>query len=279
MRISLFLNNDLESNIALNCLLPTLSNHQFNVFLSEKVGNESSIVSLQQLAFLEREFPTQHLFPKLNLIPNDALLSFDQISNKYKVPVHLITSLEASLETISAFSPDLYISIRFGKIFKGKALTIPPLGIINLHSAILPNYKGVLGTFRAILNGDKKIGTTIHYIDDSNIDTGKIIHINERIVSPDKSILWHIVNLYPQACHKLCELIDLLSSNKKIQSFSQKGTGNYYTFPSQEEFDKLKAAKIELFNLNEYIDIITTHYAVDRKWVAAVIQDSKGLQP
>ncbi|MFZ1808319.1 MAG: formyl transferase [Cyclobacteriaceae bacterium] len=277
MRISLFLNNDLESNIALNCLLPTLSNHQFNIFLSERVGKQTAIVSLQQLAFLEREFPLKYLFPKLKLTPTVGFLSFDQISNKYKVPVTPVTSLDASLETISAFSPDLYISIRFGKIFKGKVLTIPPLGIINLHSAILPDYKGVLGTFRAILNGDKKIGTTIHYIDDSSIDTGKIIRINEQVVFPGKSILWHIVNLYPQACHQLCELIDQLSSNKKIQSFSQQDTGNYYTFPTQEDFDKLKATKTELLNLDEYIDIITTHYTVDRKWVAEVIQKSEGL--
>ncbi|MEQ9414433.1 MAG: formyltransferase family protein, partial [Cyclobacteriaceae bacterium] len=155
MKISLFLNKDLESNIALNCLLPTLIHHEFNIYLSEKVGKESAINPLQQLAFLEREFPNKYLFPQLENTPTNGLLSFDQIGKKYGVSITLIETLGSSLGDISAFKPDLFISIRFGKLFKGKIISTPPLGIINLHSAILPNYKGVLGTFRAILNGDQ----------------------------------------------------------------------------------------------------------------------------
>ena len=157
--MSLFLNKDLESNIALNCLLPTLRQHQFNIYLSEKVGKESSIAPLQHLAFLEREFPNKNLFPQLEHTPTNGFLSFNQISKKLGVSITIVDTVEASLDDISAFQPDLFVSIRFGKIFKGKILSVPPLGIVNLHSAILPHYKGVLGTFRAILNGDKKIGS------------------------------------------------------------------------------------------------------------------------
>ncbi|MEP2667391.1 MAG: formyl transferase [Cyclobacteriaceae bacterium] len=278
MKISLFLNKDLESNIALNCLLPTLRQHQFNIYLSEKVGKELSIAPLQHLAFLEREFPNKYLFPQLEQAPTDGFLSFNQINEKLGIFITTTDTLEASLDDISAFQPDLFVSIRFGKIFKGKVLSVPPLGIVNLHSAILPHYKGVLGTFRSILNGDKKIGSTLHYITDSGIDTGKIIHISEQNISPDKSVLWHIINLYPQACAQLGELIHQLNTQKEIQSTRQQGSGNYYTFPTQEDFDRLKDSKIELYNLDEYTDIITACYKVDRKWVEEVIKASGHLR-
>lgn len=278
MKISLFLNKDLESNIALNCLLPTLRQHQFNIYLSEKVGKESSIAPLQHLAFLEREFPNKHLFPHLELTSSNGFLSFNQINKKYGASLAVVKSLNTSLEEITAFKPDLFISVRFGKIFKDELISIPPLGIINLHSAILPHYKGVLGTFRSILNGDKKIGSTLHYITDSGIDTGKIIHISEQNISPDKSVLWHIINLYPQACAQLGELIHQLNTQKEIQSTRQQGSGNYYTFPTQKDFDRLKDSKIELYNLDEYTDIITACYKVDRKWVEEVIKASGHLR-
>jgi methionyl-tRNA formyltransferase len=267
MRISLFLNNDLESNIALNCLLPTLSSHQYNIYLSEKVGKESTIPPLRQLAFLEREFPNKHLFPQLELMSANGFLSFDQVNKKHGVSITPIDSLNASLEEISAFKPDLFISIRFGKIFKGEVLSIPTQGIINLHSAILPDYKGVLGTFRALLNGDDKIGSTLHYITDSGIDTGKIIGVSKLNVTPGKSVLWHIVNLYPQACEKLSTLINTIDNRKTIQSIQQTGDGNYYTFPTQEEFDQLKDVKIELFNLNEYASLLEDFFSIDPAWV------------
>ena len=279
MRISLFLNNDLESNIALNCLLPALSSHHYNIYLSEKVGKESTIAPLRQLAFLEREFPNQHLFPQLELMSASGFLSFDQINKKYGVSVTQVSSLETCLKEISSFKPDLFISIRFGKIFKGEIITIPPLGIINLHSAILPNYKGVLGTFRAILNGDKKIGSTLHYITDSGIDTGKIIGINQQNVSPDKSVLWHIVNLYPQACEKLSTLINTIDNNETIQSIQQSGDGNYYSFPTQEEFDQLKEVKIELFNLNEYADLLEHFYSIDPIWAKEKLKNDDIFKP
>ncbi len=273
MRLSLFLNKDIESNIALNCLLPTLSKYDFNIYLTEKVGNESPIEPLRQLAFLEREFPNQYLFPELEMNPGRGFLSFDQIKNKYGVSVTVITSLQASLKDISAFNPDLFISIRFGKIFKGEVLSIPPLGIINLHSAILPNYKGVMGTFRALLNGETKIGTTTHYITDSGIDTGKIISINERPVTPGKSVLWHIVNLYPQAIATLQDIIDKIAQSQKIDATPQPLGGQYYSFPTMEDFDQLNNKGWLLYDWNEYSDLLHYFYKVDKDWVVRILNE------
>lgn len=271
MRISLFLNNDLESNIALNCLLPELQKHSFNIYLSERVGPSTySSKALQYLDFLEREFLQRFLFPKLEAKSYLGFLTFGQIASQHHADLTHVNSLvsEEILTKISAFQPDLFISIRFGKIFKGAILQIPPLGIINLHSAILPDYKGVLGTVRAFIDGQQQIGSTIHYITNSEIDAGDILGINLLEVHPEKSVLWHILHLYPQAAETLSHMINQLSTGEEIKGSPQRKGGNYYSFPTERDFTILTQKGIVLFMLDEYAEFITEFYGIERSLLA-----------
>src|SRR3989344_6691916 len=72
---------------------------------------------------------------------------------------------------------DLIFSVLHGKIFKPAHLENTRLGIINLHPAPLPQYRGCNSYSHAIMNGEKKYGVSLHYIDEG-IDTGAIIGIN-----------------------------------------------------------------------------------------------------
>lgn len=270
MRISVFLNNDLESNIALNGLLPEIQKYPFNLFLSEKVGPSSHPTkALHRLDFLEREFLHNFLFPKLEAQVTRGFLTFDQVAQKYQVDLMHVNEIksEEARNKISAFQPDLFISIRFGKIFKGPVLSIPPRGIINLHSAILPDYKGVLGTIRAFIDGRHTIGSTIHYIKNSEIDTGDIIRINSFKVSAEKSVLWHIVNLYPGAISTLCGIVSQLSQGEDIDASPQPAGGHYYSFPTENDFEILKQRGIAVFKLEEYAQLLSEYYAIDKNWV------------
>lgn len=78
------------------------------------------------------------------------------------------------LETIKGLKPDICFSIYYRNIFGPGYISIPPMGFINIHPSLLPKYRGPIPTFWALLNKEKKIGTTLHYID-SGIDTGDII--------------------------------------------------------------------------------------------------------
>lgn len=270
MRISIFLNDDLESNIAINCLLPELTKHQFNIFLSQKVGPaKHPTPALQQLEFLEQEFIQTKLFPKLEKEQYPSgFMTFNQIKQIHSAKIVYLDEIKSqrTISIIKDFKPDLFLSIRFGKIFKGEILSIPPLGIINLHSAILPDYKGVLGTLRAFMDGKKIIGSTIHYISDSSIDTGEIIFVNHQNVVSGKSILWHIVNLYPVAIKKLCNIVSELSNHRKVKSVPQINTGNYYSFPNKHELVTLKDRGFTLFNLMEYALLLSDLYKIDKHW-------------
>ncbi|MGE0588630.1 MAG: formyltransferase family protein [Cyclobacteriaceae bacterium] len=270
MNIAIFCNLDLESNIALNIIASHLTDHRLRFYVSKQVGAPASDVRpLQQLAYLEKEFILDKLFPHLESNDSGGYLSFDQLSKKYNAPLQALTSVtdEEIISDISSHQPDLFLSIRFGKIFKGKILSVPRLGIINLHSAILPNYKGVLGTFRAFQNKDEEIGTTIHFIDDNTIDTGKVININRMPITSGRSILWHIINLYLPGCEALIGVVNKLNSGTRVSSLNQKQGGVYYSFPSQSDFDEIETRGIRLFDVGEYATILNQFYKIDSAWV------------
>jgi len=275
MRIALFTNLDLHSNLAINFLIPELVNHEVKLFLSEKVGSAVPVIPpLQFLDYLERKFLINHLFPHLERNPKSEFLTFRQIDAKYNTGSTFIKDINDPdfLEKLFVFAPDLFLVIRFGRIFKGKILAIPKKGIINLHSAILPDFKGVMGTFRALLSGASHVGATLHYIQDDNIDTGDVIDVIKMKKNTEKSVLWHIAHLYPIACEKLREVVSEISHQDKIQSSQQAIGGSYFSFPRQSEFDALRHQSIKLFSQIEYADMLGEFYQVEKNWVLETIR-------
>jgi methionyl-tRNA formyltransferase len=74
----------------------------------------------------------------------------------------------------SGFSPDLNISISYNQILRKPILRTARLGFINFHAGKLPFYRGRNVINWAIINGEKEIGLTGHFVDEG-IDTGDII--------------------------------------------------------------------------------------------------------
>ena len=160
MKILLFLNEDIHAATALSLLVPTLRNYEVKIILSKKVGVVDNLSDeLKQLKKCEQDGAAE-VFLRLAKGLRAEIFSYENVNS------------ENALTDFGAFAPDLIVSIRFRQIFKQTLINIPRCGVINLHSGILPNYRGVLATFWAILNGDKEIGATLHFISDAKIDEG-----------------------------------------------------------------------------------------------------------
>ncbi len=81
-------------------------------------------------------------------------------------------------EKLSDLKPDLIVVAAYGKIIPKKLIELPTYGIINVHSSILPKYRGASPIHAALLNGDTKTGVTTMMIDEG-LDTGDILDIKE----------------------------------------------------------------------------------------------------
>ena len=204
MKITILANKDLASCIALNRLLPLLKDHELCIFLSAKVGKSDRLPkALVDLNFYEQQLFNNIVFPLATALGIDraALKTFDAIGKDIGREILELNAINTSdFEPFKSTQPDLVLCIRYGGILQEAVIAVPRFGVLNLHSGLLPQYKGVMATFRAILNGDDEIGMTLHTIDDSGIDTGRIIATTTMAVNPGRSYLWHVLALYTDGC-------------------------------------------------------------------------------
>jgi methionyl-tRNA formyltransferase len=101
---------------------------------------------------------------------------------------------EFVVQKVKNIKPDLLISVHFSKLIKKELIAIPLLGCLNLHPSLLPFYRGMAPQHWPIINGEKKTGITVHFIDEG-IDTGNIvlqreITLTENMYVSDLQLLW-----------------------------------------------------------------------------------------
>ena len=80
---------------------------------------------------------------------------------------------EHFLEELRSLNADLQIVVAF-RMLPEVVWAMPPKGTFNLHTALLPQYRGAAPMNWAIINGDKETGVTTFFLD-HDIDTGRII--------------------------------------------------------------------------------------------------------
>ena len=79
-----------------------------------------------------------------------------------------------ALEALRELNPDLIAVAAYGKILPVDILELPRLGCVNVHSSLLPKYRGAAPINWAILNGEDETGVTIMYMAEG-MDTGDIL--------------------------------------------------------------------------------------------------------
>ena len=79
-----------------------------------------------------------------------------------------------TLELVQSLSPDLIVVAAYGKVLPEEILDTPQYGSINVHSSLLPKYRGAAPINWAILNGETETGVSIMYMA-KELDAGDII--------------------------------------------------------------------------------------------------------
>lgn len=264
MNILLLANQDLASNLALNLLLPRLQKHTLSLFLSSKVGKPGALPELKRLRFFEQSLCNELVFPYLPEPEQrpGKYRAFSQLTSLLSQPARMVNQIntDEGLSRVRALKPDLILSIRYGGILKEHLIAIPQFGVINLHSGLLPEYRGVMASFWAMLKGEKEIGTTCHFIEDGHIDTGGIIATSRLTVEPDKSYLWHVLQLYPAGCELLASAVQRIEQGEALRSASQPAGGGYFSFPGQEHLDAFLQKGLKLVDEEELLAFFRQHY-------------------
>lgn len=81
---------------------------------------------------------------------------------------------EEFLQELRALQPDLIAVAAYGQILPQSVLDLPRFGCLNVHTSLLPKYRGAAPIQWAILNGDAETGVTIMKMN-AGLDTGDIL--------------------------------------------------------------------------------------------------------
>ena len=91
---------------------------------------------------------------------------------------------EKFISELRELQPDLIVVVAYGQILPQAILDLPKFGCLNVHTSLLPKYRGASPIQSAIFNGETETGVTIMKMD-AGLDTGEIISQARTPVLPD----------------------------------------------------------------------------------------------
>ena len=149
---------------------------------------------------------------KINKSPIQGIS--ETLSLDVRTPLTLKGNKE-EYEFFKSINADLAIVVAYGKIIPKEFLSLTKKGFINIHSSILPKWRGAAPIQRAIMNLDKETGVSIMKIEEK-LDSGPVcntykINIENNSNSSDIS-----ENLSFIAAEKILENIDDIFEDKAI---------------------------------------------------------------
>jgi methionyl-tRNA formyltransferase len=253
MKIAFCINQDIYAYIFLSELIKHVDITGCTVLYTQGVGQLNPYV--QYLRTFEQTFP--HVYSQLASQP----VYFDKLVKTHGLELINVTHLNPTqlLGTLQAAKPLGIISVRFGKIFKGAMLTVAPLGILNIHSGLLPHYRGILGTFWALKQRQPEYGVTLHTIADASIDTGAIIAEQRFAAAQATCLLSAIAQLYPIAAQLTAQALQTWQTGQPLLGVPQPtDTGAYYSTPLPQDFE---AFPLPLVNTNAYTQWLAQYLA------------------
>lgn len=93
---------------------------------------------------------------------------------------------DVSFEKINSYEPDFLVVVAYGQIIKDRLLSKYNDRILNVHSSLLPKYRGAAPINWAIAEGEEKSGITIMLVG-KGLDKGDILYSLEKEILPDEN--------------------------------------------------------------------------------------------
>jgi len=271
VHIAFFVGSDLFSHLMLSKVIPALVTlgHCPFIFLPKDSGYKRpnnwckkakvTPYKLQELSFWERTVLQDTLIPTLgSKVPQGAMFkTITQMAHQYGLLVHSVPSFNspAFLQTLKDNHIDNHIdigiSLRCYQRFKKDIISYfntKNRCLLNLHPGKLPEYRGVITAFRAMSNGDKDFGYSLHHVDE-NFDAGAVIAVRTGKINYDKSMLAGMHDLYQIGVGMVMDAVEGFSRGADMHEGcveQDPDKAGYYTFPTQAELAAASEKGVEL---------------------------------
>jgi methionyl-tRNA formyltransferase len=151
-------------------------------------------------------------------------------------------------EEYKKLKPDLNVMAFVTDIIPESILDYPGLGTIEYHPSLLPRHRGGSAINWAVINGDKKTGLTILWVD-KGIDTGPILLQKEVDIDPDDTVgSLYFNKLFPLGIEAIKESIELIKAGRAPRITQDEAQAAYEGLCTQATIDWNAPAQ-EIYNL------------------------------
>lgn len=118
--------------------------------------------------------------------------SVHAVARHYGLPIRDVTGLNMGVDHdwLRRLSPDLMVLIGYPEKLSPAVFGLPRFGCLNVHSSLLPNYRGFAGLYWAMAHGNKETGVSVHQVNES-FDAGPVIAQQTMRLFPGDS-LWTV---------------------------------------------------------------------------------------
>tara|TARA_R110002050_G_scaffold300722_2_gene471958 strand:- start:105141 stop:106091 length:951 start_codon:yes stop_codon:yes gene_type:complete len=151
------------------------------------------------------------------------------------------------IQELSALNADLFVVVAF-RMLPEMVWNMPPLGTVNVHGSLLPQYRGAAPINWAIINGDQETGVTVFKLK-HEIDTGDILLRKTIPILPNDNA---------ETMHdKLMEL----GAQALIESLAKIASGNPQYLPQLADENLRSAPKIfkDTCKINWHSEAVGVH--------------------
>ena len=165
-------------------------------------------------------------------VPLSGFVSLQELTRTLGLNVIRCTDPNSAefVDHVKRLGVDLVVVAGFGRILKNTLIGTPRLGCVNVHSSLLPGYRGPEPFYWVLVNQETTTGVTLHYVDEG-IDSGDIILQRDFAILSNDTATTLVDRCAGVAVELLCEAIPLLLAGRAPRIPQNPSSASYYSFP------------------------------------------------
>jgi methionyl-tRNA formyltransferase len=147
----------------------------------------------------------------------------------------------AFLDQLRRLGTDLIVSVSCPQIFHKPLIELAPQGCLNIHGAILPEYRGVMPSFWMLANGEKVAGVSIFFVNE-DIDGGDLCGQRIFEIGEHETLDEFLRRSKAVAADLLLDVLRDIDDGSVSRRPLELGKGSYFSWPGREDVRRFRAA-------------------------------------
>ena len=170
----------------------------------------------------------------------------------------------ATRQLVRDHAPDLAIVMNFDQILQPDFIALPRLGVINIHPSRLPSLRGPCPAFWALSQERQTAGASVHRIENSEIDAGRLLAQAEIAIDRNLSVAELTTRLFDQGVRLLPTAVAALAADANAGQPQDPSAGEYRGFPSGSDVARARRRGVRLARFAHFFRLFAASWGVVR---------------